>query len=470
MPHAASLIGRLQDIERRQTCPDDSDYYHCGKFQGCCFENPCDFLSSIDPCSAAVDAIDGEDTTDPGVDGGGDDEPTSTVMTTKRTTTTRLLPTTITRAIPSPTSTKDTNTSTTDEPGSSTTDEAKPSSSDDPETTSTEPTSSSSLPSARASTTVDGTTTFSTSIISITDSTTVTGGATETETLPAPTPTSSSSSQAPPTATIAGVSVGGVMGGLALLLLLFWLVRRRRLSKRMPSIRADSPTLPDEKGRCQSVTGTALHGHGRNVFAEFGGRVQSHDGKHNTRRCKDAGQDEGWPLYSAPAPGERTRPIQPAQPLHPLQPVKPVQPVQPIQPTTTETPQPNSQPMDYVELDSTETERPGPGSGPAAANIQQSPVSPLSPPTLALPRRPSPLDRQTFHPSPLTPGFPGTQMAIQNRFPNTNTNTNGYQNHQDNYDSANTSANAPRDAPRATLNATVDERTNNLYANSWAHI
>jgi hypothetical protein len=108
----------------------------------------------------------------------------------------------------------------------------------------------------------------------------VTDSATETGALPAPTPTATpaSSSQALSTATIAGVSIGGLVGSLALVLLLFWLIRRRRLSKRMSSIRGGSPSKPDEKGRCQSVTGTALHGHDDDVFAQFGGKsFRNHD-------------------------------------------------------------------------------------------------------------------------------------------------------------------------------------------------
>ncbi|KAJ8120250.1 hypothetical protein ONZ43_g2989 [Nemania bipapillata] len=61
-----------------------------------------------------------------------------------------------------------------------------------------------------------------------------------------------------------------------------------------------------------------------------------------------------------------------------------------------------------------------------------------------------------IHPSPLTPGFPGTQMAIQS----------GGGGGGGNGDREWDLGNAPL---RATLNATEDERVNNLYATSWAN-
>ncbi|KAI8629254.1 hypothetical protein F5Y19DRAFT_485138 [Xylariaceae sp. FL1651] len=434
----ASLIATPKDF-RRMSCPANWWSFECGSFLGCCRADPCQFLDNIDPCNAAVIAS----------GGGSDDDDGDEPNTTSKATSTQRLTRTLTRTL-TPTSTEDSETSATDEAEPSTTDDTEPSTEtftiDEPETSTSEPESTtapapSSLPNTDASTTSDGTT-LSTSIIGTTSSA---GNATAiTQTIPAPTSTSSTQPDnggAPlPATTIAAVSVGGTVGGIALLLLLFWFIRRRRLSRRMSSVRGGSPRpLPtsDEKSmKSQSQSTANDTAAGPDVFAEFGGRVQRHQGQHNPHVSQDVKQDEGWPLCS-PHPSEE-------------------RPMQPVAERYTGPPQLelDSRPV-YVELDSAETARVGVDAG----DIPQSP-STLS----TISRRHSPLNNmQQIHPSPLTPGFPGTQMAIQNRMsePAGGVDVVDPNHHRD-------SANAPRDAPRATLNATVDERVNNLYANSWA--
>ncbi|KAI0443115.1 hypothetical protein F4803DRAFT_574850 [Xylaria telfairii] len=405
----ASLLSPRYEHMQREGCPNNVGFFHCGDIATCCAVDPCDFLAFPDPCSAAIAINDdnngngdgegeGDGEGDGDGDGDGDSDGGDGELTLR------------------PSSTKVTQTT-------STTHKSETSSTSEIGTTS----SSASLPSTSSvetsSVLVTNTITFATGV-----SSTSPAGASAAETT---LPTSSDSNDddgtaSPPLSntTIAGVGVGAAVGGIALLLLLFWLLRRRRLSKRMSSLRGDSPgpaRRSDKKSimDCRdSLTGTAL---GAESLPALGGPApspkQRSDYVYNDQPLtRGTRRDEGWPLCTASDPN-----------LYQQQ-------------FSTSSPQLDPRPA-YAELDSSETEF-GPTTG------TQSPK-----------RRPSP----QIHPSQLTPGFPGTQMAIQNRGRSWSTGINRDYHHAS---SANTSVEA---APlRATLNATHEERMNNLYANSWA--
>ncbi|KAI0450667.1 hypothetical protein F5B21DRAFT_528758 [Xylaria acuta] len=440
MARASLLPVRHEDVQR-EPCPLHFGLYHCGDFDACCAVDPCGFLDFVDPCDAAIAAtaaLDGQDNDNNGGDGGSQDGSDSNgdnngggdgggeeITTTARHTSTLASP---------PSSTKGTETTPTG---------------DDQETSSAPETrhtsSSTSLPftsPAEVPTTIVNSTTFATGI----SSTSPNGGSATETTLPAaPAPTSGESNNgnnggAPPLSNtaIAGVSVGGVVGGIALLLLLFWLLRRRRLSKRMSSLRGDSPTGPPAgksiMDRRHSLTGTALGT--RDVF---GGPASNPNPPSNSTYTytdqpipipipipNGTRRDEGWPLCTASDLSAHQQQF------------------------STPSSQPGPQPA-YAELDTTEA---GLGhAGPGAV-----PLGTRSPN-----RRPSP----RIHPSQLTPGFPGTQMEIQNRSGSRSTDIGIRQGHRG-YDAPSVVYASGEAPPRATLNATDDERMNNLYANSWA--
>ncbi|KAI2635039.1 hypothetical protein GGS21DRAFT_490247 [Xylaria nigripes] len=387
MADSSSILEHLTGLQKSD-CPSQTSFYRCGKYSGCCAADPCTFTTESDPCAAAVASRGGDG------DGHGGDDSTST----NKVTSTQLVEPTATRTD----KTSSTDTTVTDEPEPSTTDDGDSSTRDaGPTASSTE----SPIPTdpADSSSPADSTT-FET--------TTMTSG-----TLPAPTSTAPSQNDGQEAymskSTVLAISIGSTLGGLALLALLFWLVRRRRLSKRMSSVRGDSPGPGKNPGldRQTSLTGTVLNSH--DIFAEFGGRYQINNA-HPGTSANETGKDEGWPLSNAPSPEV-----------------------------------PHQQVNTAVELDSTETG----SAGPVANGGMQ-------------PRRTS--LQGIVHPSPLTPGFPGTEMAIQQGSGrNANFNRNGMQ-YQNQYQNPYPQHNFPN-MPRATLNATDDERKNNLYANSWAH-
>ncbi|KAK8028045.1 hypothetical protein PG991_005101 [Apiospora marii] len=80
-------------------------------------------------------------------------------------------------------------------------------------------------------------------------------------------------------AEIAGISVGGVIGGLLLLFVIFLVIRRRKLAKRMPSfVNARGRDQFDEKLMHNSqncAMGARSESNGEDVFAPFGGRANS---------------------------------------------------------------------------------------------------------------------------------------------------------------------------------------------------
>ncbi|KAI1634332.1 hypothetical protein F4809DRAFT_528978 [Biscogniauxia mediterranea] len=236
-------------------------------------------------------------------------------------------------------------------------------------------------------------TTLVTSVLSTTDATGGPSAITETVSLPSPTGVSQGSDSSPSSSSsslskgeVVGASIGGTIGALALLLIIFLLIRRHRISKRMSSTRGNSPTFFDEKSVIDQTQSTPKGNSGENdVFAPFGGRANSQE---------------------------------------------------------VDRPSPTSRPG-YIELDANDAEKVGSGKRP----VSELPLTPKQGSS-------SPGSSQ-FHPSPLTPGQPGTQMEIQNQLKAEN----------GNYAEVNDDATV--DSHRATLNATKNERANGYHALSW---
>ncbi|KAI1351161.1 hypothetical protein F5Y01DRAFT_130245 [Xylaria sp. FL0043] len=379
----------------RQDCSHGA-FYKCGSFKGCCGIDPCAFLDFDNPCEAAQEE---------GGDGSDDGEDTSTVEEPTKTTS---APKSSTRDPKTSTTTDDPDTSSTTDPASS--------------TSSSSSSADHSLPSssAEASTTTEGGTTLSTSVISTPGSSTA--GPT-TSTLPTPLPTApsqgdDSSGSGLSKSTLVGVSIAGVAGVLVLLAALIWCVRRRRLAKRMSSLRGSSPAPslspsmvfdfgPGRRGNDHDPTGTALGFQG-----DSGGGVgASAPAASNTHTSYDHLQHH---QQQPPA----------LEPIH-------------------------------AELDSAETQLLSPNS-----NIQrtQSAHTPDIEMTSPLPSQPS-LPTVQIHPPQLTPGFGSAHMAPT--YSDCGDDANG-QIQRDTRCSS-------RIEPRATLNATEAERVNHQYANSWAY-
>ncbi|KAI0815627.1 hypothetical protein GGR55DRAFT_699473 [Xylaria sp. FL0064] len=231
-------------ILERQDCSHGA-FYNCGNFKGCCGIDPCAFLDFDNPCEAAQEE---------GGDGSDDREDTSTIDESMKTTS---VPHSSTKDPKTSTTTDDPDTSST---ATSTSSAASPSSSADH----SRPSSSTEAP-----TTTKNGTTLATSVISTPGSSTADSA---TGTLPTPLPTAPSQndnsiSSGLPKSTLVGIGVAGVVGALVLLATLIWCVRRRRLSKRMSSLRGSSPApslspsmvfdfAPGRRGN--DPTGTAL--------------------------------------------------------------------------------------------------------------------------------------------------------------------------------------------------------------------
>ncbi|KAJ3567557.1 hypothetical protein NPX13_g6725 [Xylaria arbuscula] len=203
----SSFITPTLALAERKDCPRGYDFYNCYSSYDCCDVDPCDYEygHASDPCYVAGGHPLQETTT-------------TTITTTKHTQATTLAD------------------STTEDPETDT--ETETSTTDDPETSSS---SSSTETDAPTTTTADGTT-LSTSIISTSDALN-----SATRTLPAPLPTTSSPSEdnSLPNGTIAGISVVSAVGTILILTSFFWFARRRRMSKRMSSMRGTSPTPMD---------------------------------------------------------------------------------------------------------------------------------------------------------------------------------------------------------------------------------
>ncbi|KAI1365036.1 hypothetical protein F5Y08DRAFT_194129 [Xylaria arbuscula] len=204
----SSFITPTLALAERKDCPRGYGFYNCYSFYDCCDVDPCDYEygHASDPCYVA---------------GGHPLQETTTITTT--TTTKHTQATTLADF-------------TTGDPETDT--ETETSTTDDPETSSS---SSSTKTDASTTTTADGTT-LSTSVISTSDAPN-----SATRTLPAPLPTISSPTEdsSLPNGTIAGISVVSAVGAILILTSFFWFARRRRMSKRMSSMRGTSPTPMD---------------------------------------------------------------------------------------------------------------------------------------------------------------------------------------------------------------------------------
>ncbi|KAK5628134.1 hypothetical protein RRF57_003849 [Xylaria bambusicola] len=190
-------------IVERQECDQGTVFYHCGNFEGCCKVDPCAYRNLPKPCDVALAQQSSES-----------HESTTTEEHTQTVTT-----------LPD---------FTTKDPGTDT--ETETSATDDPDTSTSS--SSPTKTGISTTTTADGTT-LSTSVVS-----TSRFPSSATRTLPAPLPTNSSSSDdnGLPNGTLAGISVISAIGAIVFLTTFFWYARRRRLSKRMSSLRGSSST------------------------------------------------------------------------------------------------------------------------------------------------------------------------------------------------------------------------------------
>ncbi|KAI1436589.1 hypothetical protein GGR50DRAFT_692995 [Xylaria sp. CBS 124048] len=423
-------------MDDKNGCIKGTTFYTCGNFEGCCSADPCEWMYEAQPCDIAIAVAGGADggngDGDDGGSGGGDDggsggeddggDDDMSTSTTK----THLTPTT--------TETETDRESPTDDPMTTTDVDATP------------------VPTATATSV-----TYFTGATNTGDETAIMT-MTTTNGIPPATATPADATVAKATLSkvnMITISVGGSVGGIIVIGLMIWFIRRRLLSKRMSSIRGASPFVQDDKNpRAPSLTGTALGGD-QDVFAEFGGRLPNPE----------------------PAPGIFTREARKNEAWHAS-----VPPPMPTPATAT------SITATTVSTPATAATRPGP-------QPVQSQEQPLSSPEPILGRSVPAMN----HPSPLTPGQPGTQMAIQRSLttdasyfaPTRSTPTlndgsvhdaqhsrgtqslrgiNHYSRESDYTRYAGQRRRAPDwEAPRANLNATPDERANNCYANSWAY-
>ncbi|KAI0526144.1 hypothetical protein F5B22DRAFT_271080 [Xylaria bambusicola] len=310
-------------IAARGDCTQGTVFYHCGNFEGCCKVDPCAYRNSPKPCDEALDQQSSKS-----------HESTKTEEHTQTTTTT--LPDFTTR---DPETDTETETSTTSDPDTSTSSQ------------------SSTHIGASTTTATDGTT-LSTSVAS-----TSSFPSSATRTLPAPLPTNSSSSDDSglPNGTIAGISVISAIGVIVFLTSFFWYARRRRLSKRMSSLRGSSPTPMESPS-------------------------MGFDFEFNTGRR--GGGDSPAPPPPPPAPETRAGCSELYTPgAHPGN-------AQQMTVPEIREPEPT-----HAELDSSETQRPNLG-----VQTTQAPDTTALPP----PGRPSlPSAAGQLHPPLLTPGFRG---------------------------------------------------------------
>ncbi|GAW18834.1 hypothetical protein ANO14919_083160 [Xylariales sp. No.14919] len=420
MPLASQILAAFRS-DQREACPVKWGFYDCGGFQGCCPLSPCSFTDKSDPCQAAIDHRND--------DGHDSDDASSAVKT-------------LTASLPDFTSAI-LETLTLDDPQTST-DEADhwSSASSTPASSSSSSLSSSSSPSSSSSSsssakpsslssvpalTTSGGSTLSTSITSALSSNNTT-----TRTLPTPLPTvlppdGSDSKRIIPDAAIAGISVISALVAFALLAVFLWFARRRLIAKRMSSTRGDSPIPASDMklAMCRRPSFAEEAGPGdadTPALLVHTAEIAANSRRPYTRRVIAKDVLEAWNARNASAP-------------------------EALQAGAAEA---DSKPI-HVELDSAETQRPGP-SIPRPQSVMDT--------TKPLPRRPSVVNAQNY-PSQLVPGL---HAAGRNDDPGADASQSQGQG-QSNRDSVG----GPRTVPRATLNATEDERMNNLYANSWAY-
>ncbi|KAK8049143.1 hypothetical protein PG994_010873 [Apiospora phragmitis] len=199
-------------------------------------------------------------------------------------------------------------------------------------------------------------------------------------------------------ADIAGISVGGVIGGLLLLFVVFLLTRRRKLAKRMPSFVDARGDQLDEKlmhDNQKAAMGVRSESNGEDVFAPFGGRAAS-PVKNTERESTEPSKRLGTPHDSMLSMGGNSSLVSPITPTNTGPSAWKDLPGGLAQDTIEEEisdvpAQLDSKPV-YIELDSRDTERRAPAELPTAAK----------PPSIP---RPKSTNDALKHPGLLTPGY-----------------------------------------------------------------
>ncbi|KAK8056693.1 amidase [Apiospora rasikravindrae] len=250
------------------------------------------------------------------------------------------------------------------------------------------------------------------------------------------------------TAGIAGISVGGVVGGLLLIFVVFLLIRRRKLAKRMPSFVDARGDQLDEKlmrDNQSAPMGVRTESNGEDVFAPFGGRAAS-PVKHTEQGSAEPSKRFGTPHDSMRSMGGNSSLVSPLTPTNTGPSTWKDFPGGRAQDTieeeTSDVPaQLDSSPV-YIELDSRDTERPAPAELPSA----------LGPPSIP---RPKSTNDVLNHPRLLIPGFSRTMTG-------TIMQSDAAQHGRARSDSGN--------PLRGTLNATSAEWESNRHVNSWTHL
>ncbi|KAK8019660.1 hypothetical protein PG990_004798 [Apiospora arundinis] len=248
-------------------------------------------------------------------------------------------------------------------------------------------------------------------------------------------------------AEIAGISVGGVIGGLLILFIIFLMIRRRKLAKRMPSFVDARGGQFDEKlmhDNQRPAMGARNESHGDDVFAPFGGRATSPT-KNTGRETVEPLKRLGTPHGSILSMGGHSSVVSPITPTSTgVSNWKNFPGGQANDAIEEESPgapaQLDSSPV-YIELDSTETERPGPTELPT-----------ISVP-LPIPRPKSASD-VLKHPGLLIPGYRSVTGPVMQ--------SDSGQHGRARSDSG--------DPLRGTLNATSAEKQSNRHVNSWTHL
>ncbi|KAK7951856.1 uncharacterized protein PG986_007584 [Apiospora aurea] len=249
-------------------------------------------------------------------------------------------------------------------------------------------------------------------------------------------------------AEIAGISAGGVVGGLLLIFVVFLLIRRRKLAKRMPSFVDARGDQLDEKlmhDNQRAARGVRTESNGEDVFAPFGGRAAS-PAKQTEQDSAELSERLGTPHNSMRSMGGNSSLVSPITPTNTgsgaWKDLPGGRAHDTIEEETSDVPaQLDSSPV-YIELDSRDTERPAPAELPSA----------LGPPSIP---RPKSTNDVLNHPRLLTPGFSRTMTG-------TIMQSDAAQHGRARSDSGN--------PLRGTLNATSAEWESNRHVNSWTHL
>ncbi|KAK8089495.1 hypothetical protein PG997_004456 [Apiospora hydei] len=175
-------------------------------------------------------------------------------------------------------------------------------------------------------------------------------------------------------AEIAGISAGGVIGGLLLIFVVFLLIRRRKLAKRMPSFVDARGDQLDEKlmhDNQRAARGVRTESNGEDVFAPFGatGRATS-PAKHTDQDSAELSKRLGTPHNSMRSMEGNSSLVSPITPTNTgpgaWKDLPGGRAHDTIEEETSDVPaQLDSSPV-YIELDSRDTERPAPAELPSA--------------------------------------------------------------------------------------------------------